>query len=64
MVEKIQFVATLPPIQSAVKIGGGEGEGARIQLDVPGTEIAAITTLSAFCRGKVFQVTVELTDEV
>lgn len=33
-----EFVATLPPIQSAVSVSG-HGEGARIKLDIPGSDL-------------------------
>jgi hypothetical protein len=57
MMEKIEFLATLPQIQSAIKIGG---DGAsRIQFDVPTTEIANVVKLVA-ATGKLVMVTVEI----
>lgn len=53
---KIEFVASLPQIQSAIKISGGDGS--RIQMDVPDTDLAAVVRLLAF-KNKVFKVTVE-----
>ena len=35
--ERVEFIATFPPIQSAIKIDGSGG--ARIQLDIPEVEI-------------------------
>lgn len=55
--EKIEFLATLPQIQSAIKIGG---DGAsRIQFDVPTTEIANVVKLVT-ATGKLVKVTVEV----
>jgi hypothetical protein len=56
--EKIEFVAYLPPIQSALNIGGEEGAVSRIKIDAPGTEIAEVVKL-LLLRGKVFKVTIE-----
>jgi hypothetical protein len=56
---KIQFTASLPPIQSAIKIGG---DGAsRIQLDVPSVEIANVVKL-VMAAGKTVKVTIEIED--
>ncbi|AFK87431.1 MULTISPECIES: hypothetical protein [Thermoanaerobacterium] len=55
--EKIEFLATLPQIQSAIKIGG---DGAsRIQFDVPTTEIANVVKLVT-ATGKLVKVAVEV----
>lgn len=59
--EKIEFIASLPPIQSALNIGGAEGDVSRVKLDVPGTEIAQVVKL-LLLRGKTFKVTIEETD--
>ena len=56
--EKIEFVASLPPIQSALNIGGAEGDSSRIKLDIPGTEMAAVVRL-LLLRGQSFKVTIE-----
>lgn len=57
MMEKIEFLATLSQIQSAIKIGG---DGAsRIQFDVPTTEIANVVKLIK-ATGKLVMVTVEI----
>jgi len=55
--EKITFTASLPPIQSAVSVHG-QGDGARIKLDVPGTDVAQAIKL-LLLAGKAFKVTVE-----
>jgi len=60
MSEKIQFYASLPPIQSAYNIDGREGEGARIKFDVPGTDVEAIAEMIFRARGKLLRVTVEV----
>ena len=54
---KIEFIASLPPIQSAVSVSGN-GDGARIKLDVPETEMLAVMKLMQL-RGMSFKVTVE-----
>jgi len=55
--EKICFLSSLPDIQSAINISGA-GNGARLKLDVPETEIAEVIKL-ALLRGKTFKVTIE-----
>lgn len=54
--QKIEFAATIPNIQSAVKIGG---DGARIQFEVPETELASLLNLIAYGRNKVLKLTIE-----
>lgn len=56
--DAIEMLASLPPIQSAVKIGG-DGS-ARIQLDVSASEMAALVRLIAYGTGKLLKVSVEL----
>ena len=51
----IVFLASFPPIQSSIKIGQ---DGARVQLDIPETEMDAVQRLLGM-RGKVLRVTVE-----
>jgi len=53
----ISFLASFPPIQSAIKITGN-GDGMRIQLDIPETEMANSIELLAL-RGRVVLVTIE-----
>jgi hypothetical protein len=60
MSERVVFLASFPPIQSAIKITGG-GDGMRIQLDVPESEMANAVGLLGW-RQRVFKVTVELED--
>lgn len=57
--EEIGFSAYLPEIQSAISIGG---DGARLKIDVPESEIAAVVKLAAYGRGKRLRVTVEIED--
>ena len=59
--EKITFVASLPPIQSAINIDG-QGNGARIKLDIPASDIESVVKLTGM-RGKVFKVTIEESSE-
>lgn len=56
--ESITFLASLPPIQSAVKVSGN-GDGMRIQLDIPETEMANAVELLTM-RNVVLKVTVEV----
>ena len=53
----ISFLASLPPIQSAIKLDG-QG-GARIQLEVPEEDIVEVMKL-AMLKGMVFKVTVDV----
>ena len=43
--DKLSFIASLPPIQSAIQVSG-LGDGARVKLYVPQSEITAILRLS------------------
>lgn len=54
---EIKFAASLPEIQSAISVGG---DGARLKIDVPETEIAEVLKLAAYGRGKILHVTVEV----
>lgn len=56
--EPITFKASMPPIQSAVKISGN-GDGMRIQLDIPEAEMVNAVRLLAM-REKVLKVTIEV----
>jgi len=58
---KIEFIASLPPIQSAVKIDGNDGN-ARVQLDIPASELPNIVKIPAYLSGKTFKVTIEPID--
>lgn len=54
---KIAFLASFPPIQSAIKITGN-GDGMRIQLDIPETQMANAIELLAL-RGQIVNVIIE-----
>lgn len=54
MSEPITFLASFPPIQSAIKVGQ---DGMRIQLDIPEIEMANAVELLAM-RNVVLKVTV------
>lgn len=58
--DKISFLATFPPIQSAIKIAGN-GDGMRIQLDIPESEMASAVRLLGL-RECILKVTVEEDD--
>ena len=55
--KSVTFRATFPAIQSAIKIGGDGG--ARIQLDVPESDLAEFAPSMAW-RGEVLQVTISV----
>lgn len=57
--EKITFIASLPPIQSAASISGND-DGMRVKLDIPESEFPAAMRLMLL-RGKTFRV--EITPE-
>lgn len=54
---KIEFIASLPPIQSAINING-MGDGARIKLDIPASDIEQVIKLQKM-TGKAFKVIIE-----
>lgn len=56
--DAITFRASFPPIQSAFKRHGG-GDGFRIQLDIPESDMMNAAALMAL-TGKVLRVTVEV----
>lgn len=58
--DKITFIASLPAIQSAILISG-DGNGAKIKLEVPQREIMEILKLSSL-YGKCLRVTIETED--
>lgn len=54
---KIEFNASLPPIQSAINLDG-QGDGARVKLDIPRSDIEAVLKLQGL-SGQSFKVTIE-----
>jgi HSP20 family molecular chaperone IbpA len=56
MGDKIEFMASLPAIQSAVSVSGN-GDGARIKLDVPGTDLPQAIKLLLYTN-QTFKVTI------
>ena len=57
MMESFSFTASLPPIQSAISVSG-QGDGARVKLDIPQAELEAILKLQLLA-GTSFRVRVE-----
>ena len=53
-IDAIEFLASLPPIQSSIRIGQ---DGMRIQLDVPETEMGNAIRLMTW-RDKVLRITI------
>lgn len=51
----IKFVASLPDIQSAISVGG---DGARIKLDVPESELGNVIRL-VLLKGQTFEVVID-----
>jgi len=51
----IEFLASLPDIQTAISIGG---DGARVRLDIPETDLAQAIKL-VLMKGKCFKVRIE-----
>lgn len=57
---KIEMIASLPNIQSAISVGG---DGAtRVKLDIPSSELANAIKL-VMLKGQAFKVTIETIDE-
>lgn len=59
--DKIEFTASLPPIQSAINLDG-QGDGARVKLDIPRCDVEAALKLQAL-SGQSFKVVVIPEDE-
>jgi hypothetical protein len=55
------FLASFPPIQSAIKTSGG-GDGMRIQLDIPESQMGNALELLTM-RSKILKVTIEVSDK-
>lgn len=53
---KIEFTASLPPIQSAINLDG-QGDGARIKLDIPRSDVGAAIKLQEL-SGQSFRVVI------
>lgn len=58
MTNKTSFYAYLPPIQTAIKVAGN-GNGARIQFDIPETSMAGFIPLMGM-REQQLLITVEV----
>jgi hypothetical protein len=56
-VDKLEFLASLPPLASAIQISG-LGDGAILKLEIPASELYSIVQLQLLA-GKVFKVTIE-----
>jgi len=59
MSDKITFIATLPPIMSAIRVGM---DSARLQLDLAATEQVAIEQLTRL-HGKQLSVAIVVVDQ-
>ena len=55
---RIEFIASLPNIQSALSIGG---DGARLKLDIPESDLAQVLKL-VLLKNQAFKVTIEAED--
>ena len=58
---EIKFTASLPPIQSAINLDGN-GDGARIKLDIPRSDISAVLKLQEL-SGTSFNVVIKSDDK-
>ncbi len=56
--DRFSFIASLPPIQSAINVSG-QGDGARVKLDIPQSELEAILKLQLL-SGQAFKIVVEV----
>ena len=54
-IKTIEFLASLPAIQSAIRIGQ---DGARVQLEIPESELSKILPLMMW-RDRVLKITIE-----
>ena len=54
----ITFLASIPPLQSAIQVHGG-GDGMRVKLEIPESEMANAVELLTM-RGVVLKVSVEV----
>ncbi len=54
--EKLEFIASIPNIQSAINISGDQS--VRLKFDVPASELPNILKLIAFYNNKAFKVTI------
>lgn len=61
MPEPVRFLASFPPIGSAVKLSGN-GDGARVQLDIPESDVDVLRRLLDM-RGQVLVVSIELEED-
>jgi len=59
---KIEFIASLPDILSAINIAGQDGNS-RMKLDIPASEIEAVIKMIGL-KGKAFKVTIEEIEEI
>lgn len=55
--QPMTFRASIPPIQSAVRLDGG-GDGMRLQLDIPATDVEAALDLWRAMAGQSFRVVI------
>lgn len=60
--KSVTFIAAFPDIQSAFSMDG-RGDGARIKLDIPRSDVDAVVLLHQFCTGKPLRVTVEVLED-
>lgn len=58
-VRRISFIGSLPPIQSAIQISG-QGDGARLRLEIPQFHADVIPLVQMFFTGVAFRITFDL----
>ena len=59
--DKITFLGSLPPIQSAILLNG-LGDGGQIKIDIPRQYVGELARLHLW-GGKLLKVTIELEDK-
>ena len=60
MADKLTFIASIAPLQSAITIA--HDGGARVKIDIPEDEMPAIVRLMLM-RGRVLKITIEPEDD-
>ena len=58
---ELNFVASLPNIQSAINVSGG-GDGMRVKIDIPESDIGEAVKMALY-RGTAFVVTIKPLEE-
>ena len=60
-IEPVRFLASLPPIKSALLLDGS-GDGGQVKLEVDRSQVGALLLIQQYYSGCVFRVTIEADD--